>query len=257
MDTRTRALIGLLLGSLCFFGCATTADLKRVRRDHMALQARVDAMRTKQTRLGLQMKAVSGKINRLNRILNQFQKRGRYNFANIGSKLDDLRTKHQELLGKFQLLRLAFDKLNKQITQPGAGSTTCQMLTPEATSQLAQRLYQGKKYDQAIMHLKTLVKNHPTHQLTDDAYMMVGDCYSAKGNSYEAIIWYNDVRKKFTTGNNVDHSLLKLGAAHYKIGACPEGRAFLRRMLRKFRQSTHTAKAREYLRDWRKLCKKR
>jgi TolA-binding protein len=202
------------------------------------------------------MRSVSQKVGRLNSIFNQFRKRGRYSFANIGTKLDELRTRHQELLGKFQLLRLAFEKLNKQITQPGGAAGTSQVLTPEATFKLAKQLFAGQKNTQVIMHLKNLIQRNPTHQLIDDAYMLIGDAYSKKGNAYEAIIWYNDVRKKFSTGDQVDHSLFKLGLAHYKIGACPEGKAFLRRMLRKHRSSSYALQARNLLKNSRSLCKK-
>lgn len=251
--------IGFFLSLLCIgsLGCATTSDLKKLRSDHMALQSRVDAMRTKQTRLALQMRSVGRKITQLNNIFSQFRKRGRYNFANIGSKLDELRTRHQELLGKFQLLRLAFEKLNKQITQPGGTAGAAQVLTPEATFNLAKKLVASQKYEQAIMHLKNMIQRNAMHALTDDAYMLIGDCYTKKGNAYEAIIWYNDVRKKFTTGDQVDHSLLKLGQAHYNIGACPEGKAFLRQMLRKHRNSSYASQARNLLRNARSLCKKR
>lgn len=250
-------LLGLVWWGLC--GCATTGDLKKLKQEHMTLAARVEAMRTKQAVLVRQIRSVDAKIRHLDGVFSQFRKKGRYNFANIGSKLDELQTRHQELLGKFQLLRLAFEKLNKQITQPGgaAGAGNGQMLTPEATYDLAKKMFDAKKFDQAIGHLKVLIKQHPNHKLTDDAYILMGDAFSEKGNAYDAIIWYNDVRRKFPSGDQVDHALLKLGLAHYKIGACPEGKAFLRRMLRKYKSSSHVGRARTLLRNSRSLCKKR
>jgi TolA-binding protein len=230
-------------------------------------------MNGKQLELLSQITRLQIQLQKLDKIFAQFHKKGQYNFANIGVKLDELRTHHQELLGRVQVLQLAYNKVEDQHKKlltsysqrfgdptkaPDEGNqVTIQVVSPEEMYSSAQNLFKEGKFADARDQLKIMVQRNPDHELTDDAYILIGDCYVKLGNLYEAIIWYNDVQKKFPNGNQVDHALLKLGETHYRINACPEGQAFLRRLQKHYPNSPHIAEARNLLRNVNKLCKKR
>lgn len=268
-----RLIFCALFLTITLCGCATSGDLQKVEGQLLTLRTEFEAVRNKQARLLRQMTQLDVSLRKLNRVFDGFQKKGRYNFANIGVKMDELRTLHQQLLGKFQALKMEYDKQQEQHTKlfkayslrfgdptatPAAGGTQVTVVvSPDAAINSAKALYDNGKYKEARTQLKEFVKKYPTHKLSHKAYLLLGDCYFQLRNYFEAIIWYNDIRKKFPNSDNVDLALLKLGEAHYKIRACPEGKAFLRRLIRRHRSSPHRTKARELLRNARRLCRRR
>lgn len=256
----------LVVGS----GCVTNGRFEELRNQDLR---QVEAIRSKQVTMLAQLTRLDIQLKRLNQIFDQFEKKGQYNFANIGVKMDELRTHHQELLGKFQVLTLSYSRLEEQHkklledysrrfgsplqTSTGGNQVTVQVVSAEALFKSAKELYDQSKYVEAREQLKSMVKRYPDHELTDDAYVLIGSCYEKTNKVYEAILWYNDALKKFPKGDQLDHALLKLGTAHYQIGACPEGRAFLRRLLQKYPRSSHASQARSLVSNMRQHCQKR
>ncbi|TNE48972.1 MAG: tetratricopeptide repeat protein [Deltaproteobacteria bacterium] len=262
----------LLLSTFCF-GCVTNGRFDLHVKKHLKLANDVQQIRNKQVTMLSQLTRLQVQLQKLDQIFAQFRKKGQYSFANIGVKLDELRTHHQELLGNFQILKLAHDKLIKQhqklledykrrfgdpmASNAGGNQVDIKVLDPPKLYKLAKDLFDQGKYVESREHLKTLVKRFKAHELTDDAFLLIGQCFEKTNKVYEAILWYNDALKKFPNGDQVDHALLKLGTAHYKINACPEGRAFLRRLVRKHSRSKYASKARKLIRNMRRHCRKR
>ncbi len=259
------------LGGIIFLSnCTIKGDLEKLQLKHYKLKQRVKRLREDQSIIKAQLTRLEAQIRKLNNVFEQFRKKGQYNFANIGVKLDELRTHHQELLGKFQVLKLSFDKLQEQHqklfkayserfgdptkTEQNA-QVTIQVVDAEALYKSARALFKSGKYREAREQLKLMVQRYPDHKLTDDAYILIGECYEKDKNYYEAIAWYNDVLRKFPNGDQIELALLRLGAAHYRIKACPEGRQFLRRLIRKYPKSPHVSLARQLLRNWRHYCR--
>lgn len=264
----------VFLYSCLSVGCVTTNTFEKLKSRHNTLQTRAQKMQSQQNILRAQLTRLQVQLIGMNKIFSQFRKKGQYNFANIGVKLDELRTHHQELLGKFQVLKLSYTKLQdehkkllrdytKRFGNPLAmvgtsgNQVTIQVVSPEALFKSAKELYGKGKFLEAREQLKNMVKRYPNHLLTDDAFLLIGSCYENTNKVYEAILWYNDALKKFPKGDQVDHALLKLGQAHYKINACPEGRAFLRRLRRLYPRSPHAPLARKLIRNMRRYCRKR
>ena len=272
-----RRRIFIVLGLFVFgllFGCATSGDLQRVEGKIVALRTDLESTQNKQKRLLKKLQNLHQSLVKLDNVLGSFRKKGRYNFANIGSQMDELRTKHQQILGKFQDIKREFDKeteRNKKLfvayssrfgdptasSSTKTGQITIQIVSPKTAFASAKALYDAGKYRESRNHLKEFIKKYPSHELTDDAYILLGDAYFKLNNYFEAIILFNDVRKKFPKSDLVPEALFKLGKAHYSIKACPEGRAFFSSLLRHFRSSPFVKQARYYRRNSRKLCKKR
>lgn len=268
-----RWCLSVILLSVFGFGCVTNGRFDQLRKQHFKLANKVNSMSNKQVTMLSQITRLQVQLKKLDTILAQFRKKGQYNFANIGVKLDELRTHHQELLGNFQVLKLAYSKLEKQhkkliedytrrfgsplTSNAGGNQVSIQVVDAKTLYKSAKDLFDKGKYVEAREQLKTLVKRFKAHELTDDAFLLIGQCYENTKKVYEAILWYNDALKKFPNGDQVDHALLKLGTAHYKINACPEGRAFLRRLRRKYPRSKYAAEARKLIRNMRRYCRKR
>lgn len=267
------------LGVVFFFGClnmncVTNGTFELHQKSFNALISRTKKIKSQQNILRAQLTRLQVQLIGMNKIFAQFKKKGQYNFANIGVKLDELRTHHQELLGKFQVLKLSYAKLQDQhkkllsdytkrfgnplaVVNAGGNQVTIQVVSPETLFKSAKELFGKGKFLEAREQLKNMVKRYPDHLLTDNAYLLIGACFENTNKVYEAILWYNDALKKFPKGDQVDHALLKLGQAHYKINACPEGRAFLRRLRRKFPRSPYAPQARKLIRNMRTYCRKR
>ena len=270
MKKKMSAIWGVVF--LLLTGCATSGDLKKVDNKLLTLRTEFEAARVEQKKLKRNVKELTTQLKKLNAVFSSFRKKGRYNFANIGTKMDELRTLHQKLLGDFERLKQLskedkekFEKLFKSYASrfgdPTAtsadGQVQIQVVSPKAAYDAAKALFDAGKFNESRDHMKQFIKKYPEHDLTDEAYILLGDSYYQLRKYFDAIISYNNVRKKFAKGDKVDVALLKLGEAHYKIGACPEGKAFLRRLLRRFRSSTHATKARRLYRGSRRYCRKR
>lgn len=263
----------LLLFYTTGVSCVSNGRFEELRNQHLDLQRQVNSIRSKQIKMLAQLTRLQVRLQKLSQIFDQFEKKGQYNFANIGVKMDELRTHHQELLGKYQVLTLSYNKLEDQHkklledysrrfgsplqSSTGGNQVTVQVISPEALFKSAKELYDQNKYVEAREQLKNMIKRYPDHELTDDAYVLIGSCYEKTNKVYEAILWYNDALKKFPKGNQLDHALFKLGTAHYQIGACPEGRAFLRKLRKKYPRSTYASQARDLINNIRQHCQKR
>ncbi len=261
----------LLLISMLFSGCATTGDLERLELKHYKLRDLVKSLREEQIVLKARIARLQAQLRKLNDVFSQFKKKGQYNFANIGVKLDELRTHHQELLGKFQVLKLSFDKLQEQHqklfqayserfgdptkTDDSNQKVTIQIVDAAALYNSSKELYKSEKYREAREQLKMMIQRFPDHDLTDDAYVLIGMCYEKEKEYSKAIEWYSKYLSKYPKGDRLDFVLLRLGAAHYRIKACVEGRQYFRHLIRKFPTSQHAKLARKLLRNSRYYCR--
>ena len=268
-----KAIQGLFLVFLVALtsGCATTGDLQQVRKAQLKLRSELETVRNKQARMLADFTRMRVELQKVRRIFDSFRKKGQYNFANIGVKMDELRTHHQELLGKYQVTKLEFDKLKKKFdkllkaygsrfgdpTDSGKAGAIPANISEQDLYKAAKALFDVGKYRAARERLKVFRTRFPKSDLNDDALLMIGDCFTKLGKHFQAIIRYNDVYRKYKKGDKADLALLRLGEAHFRINACAEGKAFLKRLIRSYRRSSYVSDARQLLRNSRSLCKKK
>ena len=268
MRTLVRTAPVLLVLAL-LTGCATTGDLRKVEGRLLAMRTVMAKTRERQQS---EIQKLSAEIARLRQAMKAFKTQTRTNVATIGDKVDRLTEAHRSLLGKLEVIQHTLKRLDEQFkpllkayaarfgdptNSKGKATIVIQEVTPEGMFGASKKLIAAGKLKDAQLQLKAFVKKYPTHKLTVEAYLLIGDSYAKLRNYFEAIIWYNDVRKKFKDSGKVDLALFKLGVAHYLIGACPEGRAFFRHLLRKHRSSALAPEARRYIRQQRSRCRRR
>lgn len=268
---KVRLLLALLFAVALGSGCATTGDLQQVRKSQLKLRSELETARNKQARMLADYTRMRVELQKVRRIFDSFRKKGQYNFANIGVKMDELRTHHQELLGKYQVTKLEFDKLKKKFekllkaygsrfgdpTDAGKAGAVPANISEQDLFKAAKALFDVGKYRATMERLKVFRNRFPKSDLNDDALMLAGDCFTKLGKHFQAIIRYNDVYRKYNKGDKADLALLRLGESHFRIQACAEGKAFLKRLIRRYRRSPHVADARQLLRNARNLCKKK
>ncbi len=254
-------------------GCATSGDLQRVEQKIVALRTDLESTQNKQKRLLRKIQELEHNLAKMDKALTSFRKASRYKFANIGVEISELRSKHQQLLGLLQDLKREFDneaKRNRKLFKdyatrfgdPTAGDASTPqvkviVVSPEAAFDAAKKLFEAGKYKESQQQLTDFVTKYPSHKLTPDAYLLLGDIYLKFKKFFEAITIYNKIRKKFPSSSLVPQSLFKVGVAHYKMGACFEGTAFFKAVERQFKSSEFAQKSRYYRRHSRTLCKKR
>ncbi|MCB9639273.1 MAG: tetratricopeptide repeat protein [Myxococcales bacterium] len=251
-------------------GCATQGDLQKVETEQVRMKTQLSDLSSNQQRLLDDMKKAQGELVKINKVLKNFTKEGRVNFAEFDSKLDELRRDYQQLLGRYQLLESSFNKLKEQhdklyaaysasFGDPAAkkgDATTVQIVSTEGLFKAAKALYDNKRYEQARDRLKEFVKKYPADPYTDDAYIMIGDCFYELNSYVQASLYYNAVLKKFKTGDQVDKAYLKLGQVFFRMKDCNAGKAFLRLLIKRYPSSPYREEAREKLRNARRLCRR-
>ena len=258
---------------LCWlsWGCATKGDLQKVETDQVRMQTQITSLKDKQIRILADIATIQKRLAEIQQILKNFTKEGRVNFAEFDTKLDELRRDHQQLLGRYQLLEISFNNLKEKheklyaaysasFGDPSASKNdpkvTVEVVTAEGILKGAQVLFQNKQYEKARDRLKELVKKYPADDLTDDALILLGDCFYHMNNYLEAVVHYNTVRKKYTSGNQVDTAYLRLGESFYQMKDCNGGKAFFNALIKRYPSSKHVDRAREMVRNVRRLCKR-
>jgi len=260
---------------LCFmvvwgsWGCATQGELQKVETRQTQITGQIADITTKQQQLLSDMAKAQSELVKINKVLKNFTKEGRVNFAEFDAKLDEIRRDHQQLLGRYQVLEQSFNALKEQheklyaaysasFGDPAAkkadGTTTVQIVSTEGLYKAAKALFDNKQYETARDRLKEFIKKYPSDPYTDDAYILMGDCFVELNNYVQASMYYNAVLKKFKDGDQVDKAYLKLGQVFYKMKDCNAGKAFLRLLIKRFPSSPLKEEAREKLRNVRSLC---
>lgn len=254
--------------SLFFLGCATTGDLRQAEE---RLQSTLQALQAKQTKLHLELSTAQTQITKIDKIFSSYTKEGRVNFAEMDSKLDELRRDHQQLVGRFQGLKLEYDKLKEQHDKlfqaysktfgdptkaPAEGSqVTIQEATPQSMLTAAKALFTAGKFEAARDQLKEMVKRFPKDERTDEGFLLLGDSYFQLKNFVEASVQYTKIRKDFPQSKVIDTAFFKLSQTYFQLKDCKLGLAYLKQLVKKYPDSSHNDEAKAILRKPSSHCK--
>ncbi len=115
--------------------------------------------------------------------------------------------------------------------------------TPGELYHAAFSNYQNARYHEAILQFNVFVERYPAHDLADNAYYWIGECWYGLRNFGRAIAAFEIVAKRFPSGNKVPDSMLKKAYALERSGRKAEAGAVLKRLLEKFPGGKVAAKA--------------
>ena len=114
------------------------------------------------------------------------------------------------------------------------------------------RLYQqaldqlrGGRHDEAVSSFRGFVKQHPQHDLADNAQYWLGECFYDRKDYSTALREFRRVAEKFPQGNKAPDALLKVAFSYLALGSGRPARETLQEIVRNYprHQAAGLAKA--------------
>ncbi|OGP82783.1 MAG: hypothetical protein A2Y95_03460 [Deltaproteobacteria bacterium RBG_13_65_10] len=126
---------------------------------------------------------------------------------------------------------------------PGSGS-----LPPPAAAvdnfDAAMRAFNAGRYKEAETFLATFIKENPRSSKLDDAYFFHAESQFSQSNYEDAIVSYDEFRKRYRSSRRIPAALLKQGLAFKALGFKSDARPFFRELIRLYPNSPEAAQAR-------------
>lgn len=194
--------------------------------------------------------------------------------ADLGSEVADLREEVGQLRGALEAVRHTADQaaadakaaLDAQASgergpvaaTPGAPELGAEAgsLSEEVRSyEEAFRLYRGNEYQAAIDRFKGFLQTYPSSDYADNALFWLGECHFKLGDHEGAVVFFDDVVKRYPDGNKVADALYRQGLALLEIGRSkgqeqtyrPAARQIFERLLKDYPDSDRVPEARRQL----------
>jgi len=232
-------------------GCATRADLERVRRETQELRARVADSQVALDRLSRQVSS-SGESEESQRDRAAVEALAR-RVAELESKLGQMRAQPD--------LGAAVDASGAPVMGGGlaggvqrtqAAVIAWEREAPRLQSadpqyQRALQLYREGQSEEAIRLLRDFLRQNPKSDLADNAQFWLGEAYYSRGDYNRAIIELNEVLLKHSQGDQVPGSLLALATAFANSGDKIDARLILQKLISDHGDSEEAKVGREQL----------
>ncbi len=167
----------------------------------------------------------------------------------VNEKEQQLQDLEQELESKEQIIEAREQDLAKTRISPQA-----QTYTPPATVgtsfraryDQALRLYNSRRYREAITAFDQLLATGENNSLVDNCQYWKGECYYGLGNFNQAAL---EFQKVFTypTSNKLDDAQLKLGLCYMKLGNYDRAKREFDKLLAEYPDSEYAGRAQSFL----------
>ena len=133
---------------------------------------------------------------------------------------------------------------------PGTGGESGSVPpTTGATDQFdaAMRSFREGRYQESDTFFSEYIRENPRSPRIEDAYFYKAESQFAQGNYEDAIVTYDEFRKRFRGSRMVAPALLKQGLAFKALGFKSDARTFFRELIRLYPNATEAAQARKEL----------
>jgi tol-pal system protein YbgF len=257
-------------------GCATTADLERVRSDLKYLNDKIDvtsenvrllrkeyadtkkseeafsAVRTRQAEIGTDVTALRESIQQLTGQIEVLRKD--FDSAQIRTSRCDEEIK--ALKKKLDSVRFKTDYTGKEEKSPETGEkaakqapkeTTKGKMDKEAAYAAAYDEFKAGRYEKARTAFEDFLKQYPKTEYSANALFWIGECYYFEKNYEKAVLEYDKVIKKYPDGDKVPSALLKQGLSFLNLGDKVSARIVLLRVIKDYPNTSQSRTARATL----------
>jgi tol-pal system protein YbgF len=111
--------------------------------------------------------------------------------------------------------------------------------------QMALDQLRGGRHDEAVASFRGFVKQHPQHDLADNAQYWLGECFYDRKDYSTALREFRRVAERFPQGNKAPDALLKVAFSYLALGSGRPARETLQEIVRSYprHQAAGLAKA--------------
>ncbi len=170
--------------------------------------------------------------------------------ADIKRKLQDIELEIIELKKVLEERKKALVATTNATSGKGAPETvTKETVTPETLYSTALKLVKSSQFEMGIKKFEEFLKKYPTHPLAANAFYWIGEAYYGLGKYRDAILQFEDFRRKYPHSAKVPASLLKEALAFLKLQDKGAARILLGKLIKDYPKSQEALKARELLKN--------
>ncbi len=263
-----------LLGSLggCFIW-TSSGEGDQLRTDVDAHTARIREIEKAQNDQLEQLRAAETKaqksIDDLEVVIDRATTVVQRNSADVTVQVSELQTKLAVVEGRMAELQFAIEELKKSAGSHGAsaaaGGTPAggeatpsdQQVPADKTEHYAAayRAYSDRDFAKARNLFRAYTERYKTDAQADNAQYWIGASYLVENRPATALAELRKVIESFRGGDAVDEALLDMAEAFYRLKACSDARTTLDTLIKTQPNSPLAEKAKQKLKDMRKLPK--
>lgn len=246
----------LVAGMIVLGGCASAADLHRVRLEQKEVQARLaDTQAT--------VDSLKQRVDALRISIEENKKSGG---ARRSPGLAELEQRVAVLEGRGDPLLPPTTTTVDPSLSPGGVRPAVQLPRTDAAAIALRReegwlsggtvnetyrrgleQYRAGQCDQAITTFRQFIRSEPGSDLADNAQFWIGECYYARKDYNRAIIELNEVFTKYPKGDRVPSGLLALATSFADSGDAIDARLILQKLINDHAKSEEAELGRQKL----------
>lgn len=189
-------------------------------------------------------------LQELNRTIVQMQA----NQAELAGKMDELNqnlsvsnenlSQMDEQLSKFST---KLDDLAASVTRPAEASKPSATMLPSDLFAQAKTHLDKAAYDSAATGFKLYISTYPDGENVEEAYMYMGDAYSAQNKNKSAAVAYATLLQKFPKSKLIPAARLKYARSIIPLDKKDEAKKYLNSIVRQYPSAPEAALAKEEL----------
>lgn len=178
------------------------------------------------------------------------------NQAELASKMEELNQNLavsnenlSQLDGQIFHLSAKLDDINAAVkgAQPDGGAGEARVMLPSDIFNEAKSYLSKQSYDLAASGFKLYIDKYPEGENIQQAYIYLGDAYSALGQTKPAAIAYATVLQKFPESKIIPTARLKYARSIIPLGKTEEAKRYFNSVVQDFGRSPEARLAKEEL----------
>jgi TolA-binding protein len=241
------------------------AHTARIREIEKAQNDQLEQLRSAETKAQKSIDDLEGVIERATTVVQR-------NSADVTVQVSELQTKLAVVEGRMAELQFAIEELKKSAgsssasagaaaaggaTAGGEAASSEQPVPADKTEHYAAayRAYSDRDFAKARNLFRAYIDRYKTDAQADNAQYWIGASYLVENRPATALAELRKVIESFRGGDAVDEALLDMAEAFYRLKACSDARTTLDTLIKTQPNSPLAEKAKQKLKDMRKLPK--
>lgn len=237
------------------------AHAARIREIEKAQNDQLEQLRQAEVKAQKSIDELEGVIERATSVVQR-------NSADVTVQVSELQTKLAVVEGRMAELQYAIEELKKGrsgVGSAGGDSSSGSEATPTAETRppadktehyaAAYRAYSDRDFNKARNLFRSYIERYKTDAQADNAQYWIGASYLVENRPATALAELRKVIESFRGGDAIDEALLDMAEAFYRLKACSDARTTLDTLIKTQTNSPLVDKAKQKLKDMRKLGK--
>lgn len=238
----------------------------RIREIEKAQNDQLEQLKSAETKAQKSIDELEGVIERATTVVQR-------NSADVTVTVSDLQTKLAVVEGRMAELQYTIEQLKNAHpvsssggsvggTPSGGGEATttapAEAAIPADKTEhyaAAYRAYSDRDFNKARTLFRAYIEKYKTDGQADNAQYWIGASYLVENRPATALAELRKVIESFRGGDAVDEALLDMAEAFYRLKACSDARTTLDTLIKTQPKSPLVDKAKQKLKDMRKLDK--